>query len=423
MPWGVVTAAVIGAASSADSSRRAANAQRDALDRTLPLEERQLEAQIKQADEMLAFNKETYADGKARQEKVDALNEKVITQNLNLSQKAGERADEQYNFYMQNGRPVVQKTLSDAENFDSASNIAAARGRATADVQQGFDNAQEQTQRALTRMGVNPSSGRFLALQQRIQADKAAALAGAATNAEQGVRDQAIGLRQQASNLAQGFPAQSMGQAGQSGGFGVSAAGVAGSGQAQNMALASQAMNGMQAGAGIYGNAAAGYGSIYGQQMAGYNAAQANASANLAGWGQLAGQGVGMLAKGGGFSFKSNGGYDLPTNQYGGNLNSSYDTAAPVDGFGGGGWKDGGQLGRDDSKRVAGPDGGGGKVKGPGTGTSDSVQAVNSSTGQPVRLSNGEYVLSADTVRAVGTKFLDNLQAKHHKPVNLRSTA
>lgn len=50
----------------------------------------------------------------------------------------------------------------------------------------------------------------------------------------------------------------------------------------------------------------------------------------------------------------------------------------------------------------------GGNVRGPGTGTSDSIPAL---------LSNGEYVLSADTVRAVGKENLDALQAQHHTPV------
>ena len=49
-----------------------------------------------------------------------------------------------------------------------------------------------------------------------------------------------------------------------------------------------------------------------------------------------------------------------------------------------------------------------GFVAGKGTGTSDSI---------PARLSNGEYVLPADTVRAVGVETLDALRKSTHKPV------
>lgn len=51
---------------------------------------------------------------------------------------------------------------------------------------------------------------------------------------------------------------------------------------------------------------------------------------------------------------------------------------------------------------------GGGPVKGPGTGTSDSIDA---------KLSNGEFVLPADSAQAVGPANLQALLAATHKPV------
>ena len=50
----------------------------------------------------------------------------------------------------------------------------------------------------------------------------------------------------------------------------------------------------------------------------------------------------------------------------------------------------------------------GGPVRGPGTGTSDSI---------PARLSHGEYVLPADTVKAVGVDKLDAIKDATHTPV------
>lgn len=49
----------------------------------------------------------------------------------------------------------------------------------------------------------------------------------------------------------------------------------------------------------------------------------------------------------------------------------------------------------------------GGEVSGPGTSVSDSIHA---------HLSDGEYVLSADTVKAIGVENLDALQEKYHTP-------
>lgn len=54
----------------------------------------------------------------------------------------------------------------------------------------------------------------------------------------------------------------------------------------------------------------------------------------------------------------------------------------------------------------------GGQIQGPGTGTSDDVRAVNEDSGQPIRLSNGEYVLPAQTVRAIGMDKLDQIVEK-----------
>lgn len=49
----------------------------------------------------------------------------------------------------------------------------------------------------------------------------------------------------------------------------------------------------------------------------------------------------------------------------------------------------------------------GGKVAGPGTGTSDSV---------PIRVSAGEYVIPAHVVRAKGTEFFDKMLASYETP-------
>jgi len=57
---------------------------------------------------------------------------------------------------------------------------------------------------------------------------------------------------------------------------------------------------------------------------------------------------------------------------------------------------------------------GGGMIHGPGTGTSDSIHAVNQSTGGPVKVSNGEFIIPADVVAAKGKDFFDGLVRKYH---------
>lgn len=386
----IIGSAVVGAVASNKASSKAVDASNRQADAALKAQEEALDQQVAQADRVLEFNKEQYRDGKERQVGVDAINKQVVEQNLRICESAEKRANESYDLYRTNGRPLVEKTLKEASDFDSQGNIDAARGRATADVAQASANAERQNQNALQRLGINPSSGRFMALQQRLQADKTAMLAGAATNAEDGRRNGGIQLRQQASNLAQGFPAQSIAQNGQASSTGQVAANTAGNGQQQNLAITQQALNGMQLGAGIYGSVAQGYGNIYGQSSANAaNIRQAGASAQQ-GWGNLAGYGLNMLGAGGGSAFTA---YD--PGGYG--MGSGYGTSLPT----------------------AGGMANGGKVEGPGTGTSDSVPAVNKDTGQRINLSNGEFVISADVVKKKGVEFFEKLQEKYHTPVNL----
>jgi hypothetical protein len=62
----------------------------------------------------------------------------------------------------------------------------------------------------------------------------------------------------------------------------------------------------------------------------------------------------------------------------------------------------------------------GGMLRGAGTGTSDSIPAHNQSTGQPVKLSNGEYIIPADVVATKGKEFFDNIVRKYHTPAAMQ---
>jgi len=55
----------------------------------------------------------------------------------------------------------------------------------------------------------------------------------------------------------------------------------------------------------------------------------------------------------------------------------------------------------------------GGYLRGPGTGRSDSIGTVNETTGEPVKVANGEYVIPAHVVRAKGREFFDNLLRRY----------
>lgn len=76
------------------------------------------------------------------------------------------------------------------------------------------------------------------------------------------------------------------------------------------------------------------------------------------------------------------------------------------------GFMDGGEVLDDESSTDSYKKGG--HIQGPGTGTSDSI---------PAMLSDGEYVLPADTVKSVGVDNLDHLRETTHNPANRAGTS
>lgn len=62
--------------------------------------------------------------------------------------------------------------------------------------------------------------------------------------------------------------------------------------------------------------------------------------------------------------------------------------------------------------------GNGGYIRGPGTGTSDSIGTVNEQSGAPVKVATDEYVIPAHVVRAKGREFFDNLLRRYDPSQN-----
>lgn len=179
----------------------------------------------------------------------------------------------------------MQDTLSqDARSFNTEDKANELAGKAMADVNQGFANAEGQQSRALARMGVNPSSGKALAMGNQTAIAKATALAAAGSGARDRARMEGYALTDRATNALAGYPAMGM-QATQSGaGFGAS-----------GTTIANQGLAGMNSGYGAAGTMAGQMGqnatSMFGAQ-ANYKNGADNAAANANPMGALLGAGA-----------------------------------------------------------------------------------------------------------------------------------
>jgi len=267
-------------------------------------------------------------------------------------------------------RPMEDAFAAEAQAYDTPERRAEYRARAIGDVNTQFDAARRNSLQRLESYGVDPSQTRNAALDIGTRTAKAAAQAGAATQSDYRTENVGRALRSDAINIGRGALSNAAGFYGQAVGAGSQGAGNAygatatGAGAMQSsLGFSGQALQGYGQGANILSQG-------YGNAMQGYNAQNAQTAGLLQGIGGIAGGIMGMnspprLADGGSVI---EGEYTDVTNQ----------AIDPI-----------------------------GDVNGPGTGISDDI---------PAMLSNGEYVIPTDVVRAKGEEFFDKLLEKYHTP-------
>ena len=287
--------------------------------------------------------------------------QKLANQEFEIAEANKKRADEYAQYEKDTFRPLEQRLVKEAEEYNTEANREKLASQAASDVQQAYGVARDQNNRSLTRMGVNPNAARFGALNNQMAIRQAADTAGSMTKARSDAEAMGFARRMDAAALGRGLATNA------STAYGVS---LNASGQSGDSAMrAGNFMSGAYGqGSNMLGQATSAYGTagnIYGQEfnarMQGYNAKQAARGAMMQGLGSAAGMWAG-------------GGFKMP------------------------GFSDGGQA-RGLRKR--------GEVDGPGGPVDDLV---------PAMLSDGEYVLPADTVKKLGVKKLDRIVKETHTP-------
>lgn len=318
------------------------------------------------ADETLSFYKQQYTEMKP-------ILEEITRTDLGIQKANAARADEYAQYERETFRPLEKELVRDAEQFNEEGKREALATTAAADVNTAFTNTRAQEGRALSRMGVNPNSNRFAALNNQLSLGQAATAAGAMTKTRNDAEQMGFARRMDAAGLGRGLAGNA------STAYGVSL--NAGEGARTNaMAGGSFMGGGYGAAQQGYSSAANSYGTagnIYGQEfngrMQGYQTKVQAQGALMQGIGSLAGTALGGWASGG---FK--------------------------------GFADGGSIKKRSALRLAdGAHVGAGPVSGPGGPVDDKVPAL---------LSDGEYVLPADTTAKIGKAKLDKLVKETHTP-------
>lgn len=170
-------------------------------------------------------------------ERALGLSEKQVA----IAQQQEARASELYNFYLTNYRPGETQWIRESFAGISPSQAVA---RAVGGVEQQATAVREITDRNLTRLGIDPSSGRALSARSSQDLQIAAAKAGAANRARLETRDINRQRRTQAVAAGLGLPIQSAQQSGQAAGI----LGQAGQGISQASTGLARAAQGVQSG-------------------------------------------------------------------------------------------------------------------------------------------------------------------------------
>jgi len=332
-----------------------------------------LSGMAESSTEIARIQQETAQEQLAWAREQDTMNRETLGRVLDVQlpamQDQFENAREDRARWENTFRPLEDQFVQEAQGYDTPERRREEMGRASSTVAQHFDAQRRNALQRLEGYGVDPSQTRNAALDIGVRTAQAAAQAGAATQASNRVEDVGRAMRGDAINMGRGLPSQAA--QGYGGATGSGAAAVGGANQTTGTSA-----NALTSGLGFSGQALQGYGQAAGINNAGFQN-------QMQSWQAKQDQTMGMInaAAGVGGMFMADGG-DVPD---GDQLITRDGYALPYD--------------RD------------GKVPemgmGDGSGIDDAV---------PAQLSEGEYVIPADVVKAKGTEFFDKIVERYHTP-------
>ena len=194
-----------------------------------PLAEASAEAARIQSElgrEQLAFARDQY-------ERTAPMLESVANQQMRAQDEQMQQARDYYDYQTSTFRPLERSIVQDAERFNTEAYREQLASQAAADAGRAFGISQQQNQRAMASMGVNPNSGRFAGMQNASGLQQAAMRANAMTGTRQQAEQMGYARQLDAAGLGRGLAGASLGAYGGATGAG-SAAGQSAQSAGQN---------------------------------------------------------------------------------------------------------------------------------------------------------------------------------------------
>jgi hypothetical protein len=149
-----------------------------------------------------------YAWGQAQFQQNSQLTDQVVGNLMSLYGQLTGAGNQLMSQYQSLFAPEYQQLVTDANNYSSQARIQQAMGAAESGVAQQFNGARNAALADLQSFGIDPSSGRYAALDAAERTQAAAAQAGAGFQAEQATEATGRGLRSEALQLGSVMPSQ-----------------------------------------------------------------------------------------------------------------------------------------------------------------------------------------------------------------------
>jgi len=154
--------------------------------------------------DQLAFAKEQY-------ERSAPVLESIANQQMQAQKEQMDQARDYYNYQKDVYRPLERSIVADAQNFNTEAYRDQLASQAAADTGRAFGISQQQNQRAMAAMGVNPNSGRFAGMQNASGLQQAAARAAAMTGTRRQAEQMGYARQLDAAGLGRGLAGASLG--------------------------------------------------------------------------------------------------------------------------------------------------------------------------------------------------------------------
>ncbi|QNK66096.1 hypothetical protein [Variovorax sp. PAMC26660] len=233
--------------------------------------------QAQMSQEQLNWAKQMYAQEAPEREAAQRVASETSAASMDQMRLQTKIQQQSWDDYNQTYRPLEQSLVKEAQEYDTPERRAAAAASASADVERGVSAQREATAREMERAGVNPASGKVVAMAGSMDLGAAKAKAGAANQASKAIETVGYARKMDAANLGRNIASAQ----GTSAALGLQAGAAANSASGAGIAAGQAGVAGMNAAYAGAQQGLAGSGQQYGNIASSQNAAAARANSNL----------------------------------------------------------------------------------------------------------------------------------------------